>query len=166
MKEDRGVNCRLDADIFKQRLNDMGYELLSEWKGYAYNVTIRCLKCKAVRNRTPYNIRATCKDCDLLRRKKEALAKLEERLFITGYKVLNEIDTTLDIAKIRLQIECDNKHTYPVSLKSFVQKESTCRFCQNLARLDLPQIRLRLDPGYSVEGAYVSQLPPPKGGGL
>jgi hypothetical protein len=74
--------------------------------------------------------------------------------------VLNEIDTTLDIAKIRLQIECDNKHTYPVSLKSFVQKESTCRFCQNLARLDLPQIRLRLDPGYSVEGAYVNETSP------
>ena len=156
----KGLARVTDVEEFKSRLLLMGYELLSEFKGYAYKVDIRCVVCNHVRTSISYNIAEGCKNCNDIVRKNKALLKLENRLKETGYALLNEVDETKKVSEFRLHLCCNNGHEYWTGYKCFVGKEANCRSCLQLARLDLSQIRLRLDDGYKVEGTYINETSP------
>jgi hypothetical protein len=160
VNEMRGINRRKNLDEFTLELKNKGYELLSEFKGYAFKINIRCLTCGDTKEALPYNVLQRCQNCYHIQRKKEALEKLQRRLKETGYTLLKEIDETEFVNDIRLHLRCNSeykKHEYWTRYPKFVIEETLCRSCQNLARLDLSQIRLRLDPGYQVEGVYINE---------
>jgi hypothetical protein len=163
--EKRGKSYRICTEEFKLRLQDMGYELLSEFKGYMYRVEIRCLKCSDIRTCLPYNIRGTCKNCVNIERRNKAFKEssncLQKRLQNTGYSLLNQLDYDVDkVGDLRLHLRCNRDHEYWTSYASFIKHESHCGICLHLARLDLTQIRQRLDPGWAVEGVYVNETSP------
>jgi hypothetical protein len=158
--EHRRKEKLINFEEIKKRFLDKGYDILSGYAGYAHTITIKCIKCGHIRTSTGYNVTHSCKNCDLIKRKQKALLKLENRLKEKGYTLLNEIDTSLKLTEVRLHIKCDNGHTYWIGCKSFLNKDNMCKSCRNLERLDLSLIRLRLDPGYQVNGVYINEHSP------
>ena len=114
--------CSIQAkEQFIELLDEVGYKLLSEYKGSKIKVNIRCNKGHEYRV-TPDNFKSgkRCPECPIIKVKKEFIELIES----VGYELLSEYKNITT----KVLIRCKKGHEYNVTPNNFKQG-NRCPYC-------------------------------------
>jgi len=154
-----GKSNNTSPEEFYARMEMYGYRVLTTYLRAAEKVMVQCLTCDNTRSSLPYNIKESCRVCAVNGKKEDVINRLNNRLMETGYALRSELDLSQPLTTQRIKLKCPrpDHDIYTTTVKKYVYQETSCRACQNLARLDISLIRSRLDPGWRVSGDYSNE---------
>ena len=159
VNEDRSAQFLVKPNEIRSKLDLMGWEMLSEYKGMHFNVMVKCKKCGFIKDSRACNIKNRCKQCKNESTREDTMDTLMKILGGKSYRLLEVLTENVKLSAAKLLIKCDNPEhpPYTNTYRNIVHRNQECGLCRNNKRLTIDIVRSRLDVGDSVEGTYLGE---------